>query len=408
MVQTRVSLEEITFRENGQAVVGTLLQRYVFSLFREGLEAIAPFQVVEGDLLFEEQEKRVWRKLQPLLTEGLRHLRHLVGDKECVYIHAESGIPLIGSGEFGVIDRGTNILEVKPLTGCNLSCTFCSVNEGIENGKRDILVDEGYLVATFRELARLKRHPVEANIGPQGEPLLYPRIVALVRDLKIAGASVVSINTNGTLLTPRLLDELIEAGLDRINLSVHSLHQEKEDRLMGGVQDLSRLLETIKRCDGRVDVLLAPVLIPGVNDEDLDDLVRLAKTIKNRRWPAIGVQNYLEYPGGRRVGVTPRTWEEFYALLEEKGKALGVDLTLKGVEQEVFGIFPEATLEKPFRKDEVVKVDIRAPGRTAGEVLGVASGRVVTVRQARDIVVGTSLRVRLTRDKHNIFTAVPA
>jgi uncharacterized Fe-S cluster-containing radical SAM superfamily enzyme len=218
----------------------------------------------------------------------------------------------------------------------------------------------------------------------------------------------VSINTNGTQLTPRLIDELIEAGLDRINLSVHSLHQEKEDRLMGGVQDLSRLLETIKRCDGRVDVLLAPVLIPGVNDEDLDDLVRLAKTIKNRRWPAIGVQNYLEYPGGRRVGVTPRTWEEFYALLEEKGKALGVDLTLKGVEQEVFGIFPEATLEKPFRKDEVVKVDIRAPGRTAGEVLGVASGRVVTVRQARDIVVGTSLRVRLTRDKHNIFTAVPA
>ncbi|MBN1275378.1 radical SAM protein [Candidatus Woesearchaeota archaeon] len=405
MDHTTIGFEDLLFEEREEGVRVVFLRNYHFFLSKESLEAIAPYEVRDGSLVFEERERRVWNKFNLLLDEGLGRLVHRVRNKPCLYLHEGSGIPLLGSNEFGIIDRGSNILEVKPLTGCNLSCTFCSVGEG-ENDKRDILVEEGYLVSWFSRLAKLKEHPVEANIGPQGEPLLYPKLVELVRDLKAGGAAVVSMNTNGTLLHARLIDDLAAAGLDRINLSLHALDQGLVNKLMGGAQHLPRLREMIARCEGRIDVLLTPVLIPGVNDDQLDALLGLAKTIKNKRWPAVGVQNFLHYPGGRNPGVQERPWEEFYALLRRKEEEHGLSLVLKGGEN-VFGIYPEKTLPKPFRKGQVITVVLQAPGRSNDEWLGVSSERVVTVRSCGDGAEGERRRVRLLRDKHNIFTAVP-
>ena len=47
-----------------------------------------------------------------------------------LYIDDNSSIPLMGIDFFGVIDRGTNVIEVKPLTLCNLKCKYCFVAAG--------------------------------------------------------------------------------------------------------------------------------------------------------------------------------------------------------------------------------------------------------------------------------------
>jgi uncharacterized Fe-S cluster-containing radical SAM superfamily enzyme len=407
MVETVVSFDELKFFQEKDSVRARFLGRYYFLLANNDLLAIAPFEVKEGSLVFAEREKRTWNRLTPLLDKGFEMLAHSLHDKECLYIHRGSGIPLIGSPEFGIIDRGTNILEVKPLTGCNLACTFCSISEGGNSEKRDILIEESYLVEVFAELAKLKKHPVEANIGPQGEPLLYPKIVDLVKDLKAHGAAVVSLNTNGTLLSEDLIEKLAASGLDRINLSVHAVDQELENKLMGGVQDLDRLRRLIAFCEGKIDVLLAPVIIPGFNDNQFDGLIALAKTIKNKSWPVMGVQNFLQYPGGRNPGTMERSWEEFYNLLEQKEREFGLDLTLKGEEQKLFGIFPEETLEKPFGKNDIITVTLLAKGRNRDEWLGVAAERVVTIRNLTSGKKHSTIKVRVLRDKHNIFSAVP-
>lgn len=405
MTETVVTFEELVFAQENDRVRANYLGRYYFYLSNEELSAIAAFAVVDGTLVFQEREKRTWNKFNALLDKGLASLRGIRG-KECLYIHKGSGIPLIGSNEFGVVDRGSTIIEIKPLTGCNLSCSFCSVNEGV-NDKRDVLVEEEFLVEVFASLAKLKQHPVEANIGPQGEPLLYPKLVALVRDLKVHGAAVVSLNTNGTLLSEQLIDELASAGLDRINLSTHAVDQEKNDELMGGVQNLKRLREMIDYCAGKIDVLLTPVLIPGVNDDQFDGLIELSKKIKNKHWPTIGVQNFLHYPSGRNPGVKERSWDEFFAILQRKEKEHGVNLMMKGDEQNIFSIHEEKTLEKPFHKGDVLSIEIVARGRNKDEWLGTAQERVVTIRSHPNGRVGERLKVRLLRDKHNIFTAVP-
>jgi uncharacterized Fe-S cluster-containing radical SAM superfamily enzyme len=300
------------------------------------------------------------------------------------------------------VDRGTNIIEVKPSTGCNLSCIFCSVNEG-ENNYNDILVEEEYIIKEFRNLCSIKKHPVEACINPHGEPLLYPYLKELIKDLRgIENVDVISINTNGCMLSKRIIDELSEAGLTRINLSIHSLNKEKASKLANSPYNVDHVVEMIKYCEGKVDVLLAPVLIPGINEEDIDGIIELSKKIKNKRFPSIGIQNFLNYKGGRNVA-EQMPWDNFFEFLRKKEKEHGCRLI---IEENLFNIQYDETLPKPFRKGQVIKAEIKASGRSKNEVIAVSSGRNITVVNPKKRT--GIISIRLIRDKHNIYTAVSA
>ena len=62
------------------------------------------------------------------------------------YITKQSGIPLIGNLAFGILLHNTNIIEIRPITGCPLNCIFCSVDEGKNSKMRiDYIVEPNYL-----------------------------------------------------------------------------------------------------------------------------------------------------------------------------------------------------------------------------------------------------------------------
>lgn len=95
-------------------------------------------------------------------------------------------------------------------------------------------------------------------------------------------------------------------------------------------------------------------------------------------------------------------------MLKEKEQEHGVDLMMKGAQVELFAIHKEKTFPKPFKKGDIISVQIMARGRLKKEWLGVASDRVVSVRSFADGAIGQKVKVKLLRDKHNIFTAVIA
>ena len=78
----------------------------------------------------------------------------------------ESGIPLIGCLYFGVIDRGTNLLQVRPSCSCNLNCPFCSVDAGPCSRTRvtNFEVELKYLVEEVKKVAEFKGKGVECHI----------------------------------------------------------------------------------------------------------------------------------------------------------------------------------------------------------------------------------------------------
>jgi cyclic pyranopterin phosphate synthase len=115
-------------------------------------------------------------------------------------------------------------LRVSVTDRCNFRCRYCMPAEGMRWLDRDQLL-------SFEEIARLVS--VLAGLGVTdvrltgGEPLArreFPRLVSMLRP--IAGIRDLSVTTNGYLLE-RDAAALVDAGIDRINVSIDSLARDR-------------------------------------------------------------------------------------------------------------------------------------------------------------------------------------
>jgi len=328
-----------------------------------------------------------------------------------VRITAESGIPLMGSLYFGVIDRGTSLLQVRPSCGCNLNCPFCSVDAGPESKTRatSYEVEMEYLLEAVDEIARFKGEGVECHIDSPGEPMMYRHLPELVAALKGIGCvTAVSLQTNGTLLTDISIAALESAGLDRINLSLHALDPDMA-RMLAGVEwfDIGQVSEAARMVvNSRIDLLVAPVYIPGINDAEIPKLIRFAQECgAGKRFPPLGIQKFEHYRYGRSPkGVKAQSWWQFFNRSirpweKEHGLRLQLDM------ERDFGTIRRQFVPLTMAKGEKVTVEIRAPGWIRGEMLGVAKNRVVSVYNCEK--ESGQVRVKIVSAKHNIYTGQP-
>ncbi|AFK23071.1 radical SAM protein [Pyrococcus sp. ST04] len=380
------------------------IERAIKRKFRANVEVKAE----EGYLVLntdnEEIEKFVAFFIQNYL--GSR-LKNRYTRRRILYIHEGLDIPLLGYNAFGLIDRGTNLIQVRGSTGCNLSCIFCSVDEGpySRTRKLDFVVDIDYLMKWFDWVAQQKGKGLEAHLDAQGEPLIYPFIVELVQALRDhPNVSVISMQSNGVLLDDKLIEELAEAGLDRINLSIHSLDPEKAKMLMGMKNyDLNHVLEMAEALvNAGIDVLIAPVIIFGINDNEAEAFIEFARKIgAGKRWPALGFQNYIPYKFGRNPTIAkPIPFKEFYEWLRRLEEKTGMKpLVLK---PHHFGMHPRPFIPLAFKRGEVVKAEVVLPGRIEGEMIAKARNRLIQVINT-DAKVGDKIRVRIVRTRHGIY-----
>ena len=327
----------------------------------------------------------------------------------------DSSIPLVGCIAFGLIDRGTNLIQVRPISTCPLSCIFCSTNAGPKSRIRqtEYIVPLDYLVEEFEKITAFKgKRKIEAHIDTVGDPITYPYIVELVsRISQIEGVEVVSLQTHGSILNEKMLDRLSAAGLTRINLSVDALDPELARKLADtewyDVKKVIQLMEYITS-NTSIDLLLAPVWIPTINDAEIPKIIELAKKVgAGKRFPPLGIQRYEIHKHGRKVkGVRAHSWKYFYARLREWEKEFGVKLVLR---PEDFGIHKRRMLPIPYRKYETVKVRVVGPGWLRREKLAVTlnGDRTVTLVNAEEIPVEAKLKARIVANKHNIFVAEP-
>jgi len=129
---------------------------------------------------------------------------------------------------FDTYNRRINYLRVSVTDRCNLRCTYCMPEAGIElKSHADILTYEK-IVRIVAAAAKMGIHKVRLT---GGEPLVRKNISFLVHELKgIPGISEVSMTSNGTLLD-RQAAELKQAGLDRLNISLDTLDAGKYRRI---------------------------------------------------------------------------------------------------------------------------------------------------------------------------------
>ena len=74
--------------------------------------------------------------------------------RKLVRIPEDADIPMIGLINVGLIDRGTNLIQVRAISGCNLNCIFCSTDAGPFSKTRQaeyMVIDPELLVDKFIE-----------------------------------------------------------------------------------------------------------------------------------------------------------------------------------------------------------------------------------------------------------------
>jgi uncharacterized Fe-S cluster-containing radical SAM superfamily enzyme len=321
---------------------------------------------------------------------------------ELFKIDSNSGIPLVGAICFGIIDRGTNLLQIRPSTLCSLSCIFCSTDLGPNSKTRvtNYIVELDYLLDWVREIAKFKGAKLQAHID-FGEPTLYPKLIELVQGLKeIEQIEIVSMESKNLHLDFKKIDELAEVGLERINLSLDALEPELARKLAGTEEyDVTRIIELAEYiAKTRIKLLLAPVWVPGLNDEEIPKIIKFAKEIGAK----LGIQKYEAHKYGRKPeGVKPISWWKFYRKLEEWEKEFNLKLKITPKD---FGIEKRKMLPIVFEKGEKVRVEIKAPGWIRDEMIGVAKNRCISIVNCK-AEIGDEVKVEILENKHNLYVA---
>jgi uncharacterized protein len=410
--ETLLSFETLQFFDHKDTVQVVLLKIFKMHLPKTELAAIGEYKLVDRNSIafFKVKEKKARMQFMGLFEKYLPKLVNTISKQQAMYVHRGSRIPLIGSVSFGIVYRNSSIIEIKPITSCNLSCVYCSVKEGKNSGKRDIVVEMEYLLEELEKLLQFVDEPVEIHIGVQGEPFLYADMTELVERLQLMdNVHTISTDTNLTIVTKKMVDRLAKCSKFRLNISLDSMDLENARKIADATNyNLNYVLEMIRYiANSSLDFLIAPVYTPGYNDDQLSKIIEFVKTLPRRKedvekklLPRVCIQNYLPYKSGRRPVKIPATWEKFYAMLARLEKEHDIQLRINA---EDFKIKEGKVLPAPFAVDDVISAKLVGRDRFPKTCLAAAGKRVISVPNC-DFVPNKRVKLKLIRDKHNIFT----
>ncbi|MEA2014997.1 MAG: GTP 3',8-cyclase MoaA [Thermodesulfobacteriota bacterium] len=169
-------------------------------------------------------------------------------------------------------NREINYLRISITDRCNLRCVYCMPKEGVSFlGHKDIL--------SYEEMLRIVGAAVKTGIVKVrvtgGEPLVRRGVTDFLVSLtKLVGLKDISLTTNGILLED-YAEEIFNAGIKRINISLDSLSPDKYREITRG-GDLSRVIRGIQKAHaiGFSPIKINVVAIKGFNDDEIIDFAK--------------------------------------------------------------------------------------------------------------------------------------
>ncbi|MFC1872504.1 GTP 3',8-cyclase MoaA [Chloroflexota bacterium] len=163
--------------------------------------------------------------------------------------------------------RPINYLRVSVTDRCNLRCIYCMPEQGVQLTAHENILSFEEIFSVIECAAAMGINKVRLT---GGEPLVRKDITRLVR--MIAGIKTIddiSLTTNGVLLSP-LAEELKEAGLGRVNISLDTLQPKRftEITRRGNLADVLAGVKAAQAA-GLNPVKINTVVMAGINDDEI-------------------------------------------------------------------------------------------------------------------------------------------
>ncbi len=166
--------------------------------------------------------------------------------------------------------RPVKSLRVQVNTTCNFKCFFCHM-EGTGIHSASMSPDE--IETVIKVAAKWGVNKIKFT---GGEPTLRSDIVEIVERTRKHISGNISMTTNGVML-PKLAGKLKEAGLDRVNISMHSIDREGFE-FITGTDFLDKVVEGIRAAKkaGLYPIKINFVVLKGVNEDQVPRMIELS------------------------------------------------------------------------------------------------------------------------------------
>ena len=162
-------------------------------------------------------------------------------------------------------------LRITLTNRCNVNCVYCH-HDGMVTSREEMTPDELYTICKIAK-----------NLGVQkirlsgGEPLIRKDIVEIVEKINSLGFKDISMTSNGILLE-KYAQDLKDAGLNRINVSLDTLNREtyefitRKDYLESAKAGILKAVEV-----GMYPVKINMVIMKDINQNEVKDMFKFCK-----------------------------------------------------------------------------------------------------------------------------------
>lgn len=159
------------------------------------------------------------------------------------------------------------VVFADPASSCNFKCTFCPT------GHRDMIAETGRYQGAMKfdvfqkivdDLAAFDKPIKVLRMYKDGEPFLNKRLADMIAYARQAKhIEYIDTTTNGTFLTPERVAPVLEAGLDKINISVDGMTEEGYQQFTGVKFDFKKFVANVKWLYDNKGACEVVVKIPG-------------------------------------------------------------------------------------------------------------------------------------------------
>jgi cyclic pyranopterin phosphate synthase len=172
---------------------------------------------------------------------------------------------------FDSFGRDIHYLRISLTDKCNMRCVYCMSEDMVFQPNDELLT-----TAEIRRLVQIfARLGVDKIRLTGGEPTVHPDLLTIVRDIRAAGITRISMTTNGLRLAD-LAAPLKDAGLERVNVSVDTLDPDRFHHITRWGH-LDKVLAGVHAAEaaGLTPIKINAVIARGFNEQDVADLARL-------------------------------------------------------------------------------------------------------------------------------------
>ncbi|MGB1103286.1 MAG: GTP 3',8-cyclase MoaA [Crocinitomicaceae bacterium] len=166
--------------------------------------------------------------------------------------------------------RKHDYLRISLLERCNLRCTYCMPEEGIQlRDKSEFMSEEELLqiVSVFVDFG-IKKIRLTG-----GEPLIKKNFSSILKNLSEFPVEL-TMTTNGILLD-RYIEDLQKAGMKKLNISIDSLEENRFNAITRR-KDFKRIIKNIDLAHAAgFDIKLNVVLMKNINEDEIVDFVEM-------------------------------------------------------------------------------------------------------------------------------------